>query len=153
MSELLWSDDTIPAALSFTLSDPSNTLFPWKMHYLVALGTGMDFTAGYLAGGITCTILDWALCQATIKATGASLTVDLQVKFLRPVLTPRVVVAKSSVTRVEGGKCWAEATLEDGLGKVLATAKGLFAQPPQKGMGERFREAANKDYELGRPKI
>jgi acyl-coenzyme A thioesterase PaaI-like protein len=151
--ETLWSNDTIPAALSFTLSDPTNTAFPWRMHYLVALGSAMDFTSGYLGGGITCHLLDWGFCQAALKANGASLTVDMQVKFLKPVLTPTVVVVKGSVTGCKGRRCWVEGTLEDGEGNVLASAKGEFAQPPVKGLAEKFRVAANVDYGLGKPKI
>ena len=156
IAETLWTDRTIRGWYPFTLDKPTNPVFPYTYCLLVALGDGLDISLNTLAGGITATIMDTAMSMATAKAHGATLTAIMEVRFKGPIHTPCVLVCKVNVVKIEGRKCFAESALEDGNGKIFATATATFVQPP----GERGRQAAealkelmNGDRGLARPKI
>lgn len=96
---------------------------------LLSVGSDLDGMAGRAHGGFSSLILDQlggscanqAVPNAIPPAT-ATLTVD----FKAPVLTPCVVLARAWVVEITGRKTWIQGVLQDGDGKVFATARGLF---------------------------
>lgn len=155
-SETLWTERTIRAWCPFTLDDPSNEVYPYSHGLLVALGEGLDMTTGNLGGGITATLIDMAISVATTKAHGAPVTVKLDLDFRRPISTPCVLICEVHVTKIEGRKCFAQGTVEDGNGKVFASATSIFVRPPGeegKRVAEWLMAVLNKNWGLPRPKI
>lgn len=99
------------------LRTPTHTLM------LLALGCGVNGHAGIAHGGAVVAMLDEALGAAIGEP---AFTVSLNTRFRRPVRTPAVVLCRARVTKSDGRKSWAAATMEDGAGTVLADADALF---------------------------
>lgn len=155
-SETLWTERTIRAWCPFTLDNPADEGFPHKYCLLIALGDGLNVAAGHLCGGITATIMDLTLATAAAKLHGAIITTKLDIDFKRPIPTPCVVLCKAFGTKIEGKKCFAQCTVEDGTGKILASATSVFVRPPGeegKRSAEWLMAALNKNWHLPRPRI
>jgi acyl-coenzyme A thioesterase THEM4 len=56
-------------------------------------------------------------------------TVFLNVRFLKPIPTPSVILGTAQFTKLEKRKHFIKSTLEDGQGTVYAIGEGLFASP------------------------
>jgi thioesterase superfamily protein 4 len=96
---------------------------PSEILQIVSLGSNLNGHADIAHGGVVVTLLDEALGAAV----GAPcFTAYLNTQFKRPVKTPGVVVVRARCTKQERRKYWAEATVEDGQGTVLASAEALF---------------------------
>lgn len=83
---------------------------------------------GYLHGGIIATLLDEAMSKAVRAKGRPSMTRNIEIDFLRPVLSGAPLRIEGRVVRSEGRKHWAESAILDGEGKTLAAAKGLFLE-------------------------
>ncbi len=82
-------------------------------------------TYGLVHGGFAATVLDTAgacAIQATLEAGVGSSTIDLHVKYLRPVPREMDLVAEGRVLNLSRRLGLAEATLKDEAGRLLATA-------------------------------
>ena len=93
---------------------------------------------GYLHGGIIATLLDEAMSKA-VRALGQSaMTRKMEVDYLRPVPSNVQIRIEGRIVRSEHRKYWAEASILNAHGTVLAHGKGLFIQvlPKQKNTGQ-----------------
>jgi acyl-coenzyme A thioesterase PaaI-like protein len=95
-------------------------------------------------GGIVATILDEAMGillsiyknreEEVAKARGktmhgpATVTAELTVRYLKPVMTPQTICVIVELAKVEGRKIWLHGTIQDGSGLTLVKGTGLFVQ-------------------------
>lgn len=128
-SKTLWTDDTIPSWCEFQLPDPSNAAYPYEYFIMLAVGSGLDGMTGRAHGGLVSMILDTVTAYCSEAACQASSTLELEVKFKKGIKTPCLLLARAKVVRIEGAKCWTDASLEDGKGTVFATVKSLYLRP------------------------
>lgn len=80
---------------------------------------------GPVHGGFAATVLDSAgacAVQAALEAGVGSTTIDLHVKYLRPLPQDMDLIAESRVTNLSRRLGTADATLKDAAGKLYATA-------------------------------
>lgn len=112
----------IARLLDFTMVsvDPGEVLFecePREFHYN---------PLGLVHGGVACTLLDTVVgCAAhtTLPAGVGYTSIDLSVSYLRPIFaTTGVLRARGRVVKGGSRVIFAEGTLEDAAGTVLATA-------------------------------
>jgi uncharacterized protein (TIGR00369 family) len=83
---------------------------------------------GYLHGGIIATLLDETMSKS-VRAKGLNaMTRNLEVDYLRPVPSSKLIRMEGRLLRSDGRKHWAEAHIFDGEGKTLAQGKGLFIE-------------------------
>jgi uncharacterized protein (TIGR00369 family) len=83
---------------------------------------------GYLHGGIIATLIDESMSKA-VRARGfIAMTRHMEVDYLLPVPSGEQLRLEGRVTRNEGRKHWAEATIRSAEGTVLAQGKGLFIE-------------------------
>jgi uncharacterized protein (TIGR00369 family) len=96
-----------------------------------------DGHPGYLHGGIIATLLDEAMSKAVRAQGSASMTRKMEIEYLRPVPSGAPLRIEGRVVRNEQHKHWAEASILNAEGAVLANAKGLFIEvcPTKKGEG------------------
>jgi uncharacterized protein (TIGR00369 family) len=83
---------------------------------------------GLLHGGIIATLLDEIMSKAVRSHGIVAMTRHMEVDYLRPVPSLTPIRLEARVTRNEGRKHWAEASIENREGKVLAQGKGLFIE-------------------------
>jgi uncharacterized protein (TIGR00369 family) len=87
-----------------------------------------DGHPGYLHGGIIATLLDEAMSKA-VRALGKSaMTRKLEVDYLRPVPSGAPLRIVGRVTRNDGRKHWAEASIGNEEGVTLAKSSGVFIE-------------------------
>jgi len=121
----------ITAALDFTLTlaEPGRVVFeitPGEIHYNLT---------GSVHGGVFATLLDSACACAVVSllpAGTASTSMDLTVKFLRPVTTATGrLYSEGTVTHLGGRTALAQARLTDETGKLYAhaTSSVLIMRP------------------------
>lgn len=80
---------------------------------------------GPVHGGFAATVLDSAAAcavQAALEAGVGSTTIDLHVKYLRPLPQDADLIAEAEVTNLSRRLGIADATLRDAAGKLYATA-------------------------------
>ncbi|KAI0435301.1 HotDog domain-containing protein [Xylaria sp. FL1042] len=114
------------------------------------LHDGLRGFNGTVHGGMICSILDEAMIvfmihsfilyreakakdlipKDTENACGSA-TASMDVKFLRPLFTPAVVLVKVSLERKEGKKVTLHAAIRDKSGKEYATCTALFIKLPK----------------------
>jgi uncharacterized protein (TIGR00369 family) len=88
---------------------------------------------GFLHGGIIASLLDESMSKA-VRARGlTAMTRHMEVDYRRPVPSHRPIRMEGRIVRDEGRKHWAEATIFDAEGTVLAHSKGVFVEvrPPK----------------------
>lgn len=90
------------------------------------LGTSYEGPPGHLHGGIIATLLDETMSKANRARGEIALTRQLQVEYLRPIPSTRLVLLRGHVARIDGRKLWTEASIADADGNILATGKGFF---------------------------
>lgn len=112
------------------------------------LGSGLNAHPDLLHGGVISVLLDSSLGGAVgmtmrkIVDTASYFTVQLNVKYVKPVKTPTIVMVRAWVTKIEGDgrKVWAEGCVESGeKGELIhAKAEGLWvrAQPKSQTKGK-----------------
>ena len=81
---------------------------------------------GYLHGGIIATLLDEAMSKAVRAQNLVAMTRHMEVDYRRPVPSGTPMRLEGRVYHHEGRKHWAEASIRDEAGAVLAHGKGLF---------------------------
>ena len=114
---------------------------------LPAVTENFEGYPGNLHGGIIATLLDEAMSKA-VRALGQSaVTRKIEVDYRRPVPSNVQIRVEGRVVRSEHRKYWAEASIANAHGTVLAHGKGLFIQvlPKQKKTGQpQGRPDANR---------
>lgn len=145
--------------LTSTLPDPPPQILVPEINVLMTLGDGLNGFPRILHGGIVATLIDesMGMLQAVnLRILRSSrpessdiefsrFTLDLRIKFVRPVVTPGVVWIVVKNVKLEGRKQWLSAELkqflkspdpsaeggkvEEGEWKVCSTGEGLWVQP------------------------
>jgi uncharacterized protein (TIGR00369 family) len=87
-----------------------------------------DGHPGYLHGGIIATLLDEAMSKAVRAQNRPSVTRKMEIDYLRPVPSGVPLRIEGRVVRNEHRKHWAEASILNAEGTVLAHGKGLFIE-------------------------
>lgn len=134
----LKTPSTISSCLTFHTQPPSSTTLISPVHTLVRLEAGVNGYPHVAHGGIVTFLCDeimghmMLVNQAQrkdvlpVEAGGDIVTASLEVKFLRPVMTPQVVLVTASVGRVEGRKIFLEALITDSDGVALARSNAMW---------------------------
>lgn len=87
---------------------------------------------GHVHGGVVTALLDEAAGWACTVAVGRlCVTVELTVRFLRPVPGGEELGVRARCTEAGGRRPAGEAWLEDGRGRRLAHARGRFVPVPE----------------------
>jgi acyl-coenzyme A thioesterase PaaI-like protein len=134
IAETLQSNNTISACLSVYRRPPPGT--PWisEVRSLMTLGTGMNGGPHMLHGGLIATLLDDTIgTLLTINKdqdgnplTAYTVTVCLNIRYLRPVKTPQTVLVVAKCKEIRGTKFYMDAEIRDGRGNVLASADSIW---------------------------
>ena len=105
---------------------------------LPTVGDNFEGHPGYLHGGIIATLLDEAMSKAVRVLGNPAMTRSMEVDYRRPVPSNVPIRIEGRVVRSEQHKHWAEASILNAQGTVLAHGKGLFVQvrSKQKIMGQ-----------------
>ncbi len=83
---------------------------------------------GYVHGGIIATLLDETMSKAVRSINVVGMTRHMEVDYKRPVPSCTPIRLEGHVVRVEGRKHWAEASILDNDGLLLARSGGLFIE-------------------------
>jgi uncharacterized protein (TIGR00369 family) len=83
---------------------------------------------GFVHGGIIATLLDETMSKAVRSHNVVAMTRHMEVDYRRPVPCSAQIRLEGRVFRHEGRKHWAEASILDEAGTVLAHSKGLFVE-------------------------
>ncbi|HEY1983914.1 MAG TPA: PaaI family thioesterase [Terracidiphilus sp.] len=83
---------------------------------------------GYVHGGIIATLLDETMSKAVRSHNVVGMTRHMEVDYRRPVPSASPIRLEGRVYRNEGRKHWAEASILDPDGTILAHGKGLFIE-------------------------
>jgi uncharacterized protein (TIGR00369 family) len=100
----------------------------------MTLGTGMNGGPYMAHGGLIATLLDDTIGtlltvnkdQEGSPLTNNTVTVSLNIKYLRPVKTPQTVLVVATCREVKGTKFYMNAEIRDERGKVLANADSVW---------------------------
>jgi acyl-coenzyme A thioesterase PaaI-like protein len=95
---------------------------------LWSLGDGLNGHSGFSHGGFIGMMMDEVTGQCAAQAFGRGIiTVQLNVKFLRMIPTPGVVLCRAWIEKEpEGRKVWLKGSISDGKGGEFATCESLF---------------------------
>ncbi len=92
------------------------------------VSAAFDGHPGYLHGGIIATLLDEAMSKA-VRALGKSaMTRKMEVDYQRPVPSGAPLSVVGRVSRHDGRKHWAEASIGNEEGVTLAKSSGVFIE-------------------------
>ena len=83
---------------------------------------------GFLHGGIIATLLDETMSKAVRSHNVVGMTRHMEVEYHRPVPSCAPIRLEGRLSHHEGRKHWAQASILDESGKLLAHAKGLFIE-------------------------
>ena len=81
---------------------------------------------GIAHGGIIALVLDEALSKVSKFCGETAVTAELNVEYLRPVRIGEELLVEAANERREGRQLYHSGEIRDGMGRVLARAKGRF---------------------------
>jgi acyl-coenzyme A thioesterase PaaI-like protein len=133
----LRSPRTIPACISFYTRPTGPDARIEEVTSLLTLEAGLNGYAGVCHGGIIATLLDEVMgLLLTLQQHSArgdadiigksTLTAELVVRYLKPVLVPQTVCIVCNEEKIDGRKVWLVGTIKDHSGTELAKGRGLF---------------------------
>ncbi|CAF0889325.1 unnamed protein product [Rotaria sp. Silwood1] len=93
------------------------------------LGQGICGHKGIVHGGLTATMIDEVSGAAAFSCVGPCFTANLNIDYIKPLLTPAWVLVRAYVERHEGRKVYVHAVVENGEGEIYAKAVALFIKP------------------------
>jgi len=93
------------------------------------LGEGICGHRGMVHGGLTATMIDEVSGAAAFSCVGPCFTANLNIDYIKPLLTPAWVLVRAHVERHEGRKVFIHASVENGLGDIYAKGVALFIKP------------------------
>lgn len=130
----LYTETAIRAQVNFKrpTSEP-DAITTTEYCYLLSLGSGVDGKSGRAHGGFNALILDQMTGTVASQVSGsfAPATATMTVDYKAPIDTPGVILCRGWAVEKERRKVWAKARIEDGSGRVLASAKALFISARQ----------------------
>ncbi|OCK83586.1 hypothetical protein K432DRAFT_379363 [Lepidopterella palustris CBS 459.81] len=102
-----------------------------ETYLLVSVGDGLDGANERIHGGFTCALLDQVFGFLVVQRleSSAPATVELTIRFKKPVRTPCVMLARAQIQEEGEGRVKVKGTVEDGMGLVYAEGEGTFAKP------------------------
>jgi uncharacterized protein (TIGR00369 family) len=95
---------------------------------------------GIAHGGIVALILDEALSKVSKFSGVSAVTAELNVHFLRPVRIGEEIRVEASNERVEGNQLYHSGEIRDGMGRLLARAKGRFVAVNRERFLDSYKE-------------
>lgn len=116
---------------------------------LYYIGHALTGGPGMLHGGIACTLMDEAMGAITevnnvlgkdgegFKGT-SSVTGEMKVRFVKPVLTGEVVRVRATLIKAEGRRTWVKCAIEDEEGDELVRGESVWIAPRNKVGRERL---------------
>lgn len=154
LAETLQTDRTIRKCFTLhstpidedKLLNPTTTTIPPIREVLTffELGNGVNGFPNICHGGFVATLLDEVMGillsvnqeyihgrekgETAVEGEMTSMTAYLNMRFIAPVVTPGVVLGRARVEKVEGRKIYIRGVVEDGEGKELTDAEGLFVK-------------------------
>ena len=90
------------------------------------LGERYQGAPGIAHGGIVALVLDEALGKVSKFCGVSAVTAELNVEYLRPVRIGEEIRVEAANERVEGKQLYHCGEIREGMGRVLARAKGRF---------------------------
>ncbi|EXJ64974.1 hypothetical protein A1O7_01313 [Cladophialophora yegresii CBS 114405] len=130
--QTLYTPSAIRAQINFRRPAlESDSITSWEICNLLSLGTGVDGKTGRAHGGFNALVLDQitGMTAAAISGAAAPATATMTVDYKAPINTPGVVLCRCWAVEKQGRKTWLKGRIEDGEGKLLASAKALFIDP------------------------
>lgn len=144
LARTLKTTSTIPTLVSYYKKPTSATASIEETKTLVSIGPGVNGWRDMLHGGIAATLLDELmglllhlnndLLTDRAKAAGKvhehsnSVTAELTMKYLKPVITPQTMCVRVWLVKMEGRKGWVGGAIEDAQGNAMVKGSGLFLQ-------------------------
>jgi len=104
-----------------TYDDPTNQ-DRGEVHVAFHLGEGICGHKGIVHGGLTATMIDEVSGAAAFSCVGPCFTANLNIDYIKPLLTPTWVLVRAHVERHEGRKAFVHASVENGEGEIYAKA-------------------------------
>ncbi len=95
---------------------------------LVSIPDTFEGPRGFVHGGIIATLLDETMSKAVRSHNVVAMTRHMEVDYRRPVPSCSPIRLEGRLYHHEGRKHWAEASILDESGAVLAHSKGLFIE-------------------------
>jgi uncharacterized protein (TIGR00369 family) len=108
--------------LNFMLADDGAVIC------LASIPDTFEGPRGYVHGGIIATLLDETMSKAVRSHNVVGMTRHMEVDYRRPVPCATPIRIEARLYHHEGKKHWAEASILDDRGTVLAHSKGLFVE-------------------------
>jgi hypothetical protein len=130
--QTLYTPSAIRAHISFRRPTyEPDSIIPWEPCYLLSLGSGIDGKSGRAHGGFNALILDQitGLMASMVSGSSAPATATMTVDYKAPINTPGIVLVRCWAVEKQRRKTWLKARIEDGQGKLLASAKVLYIDP------------------------
>jgi acyl-coenzyme A thioesterase PaaI-like protein len=140
--ETLKSDRTISACLSFYKKPAAVDQPIEEVHSLLLLNAGVNGHAHVCHGGVVATVVDEIMSlhlilnkdreaevarkEGRVPLRVPTVTAELNVTYIKPVVTPQTIWVTARISKIDGRKIWLNATVKDGSGTILATAGSLF---------------------------
>ncbi|CAJ2506468.1 Uu.00g005980.m01.CDS01 [Anthostomella pinea] len=132
-AETLKSQTAISAMLEVYEDLPSPNERIDHIKAFLTLGAGLNGHPGVCHGGLVMAILDEVIGmlipinqkRKSIPKT-VYMTAYLNTTFLKPVPTSATILARATITRVEGRKYFSEGSIENEKGVILARGEALF---------------------------
>ena len=135
MAETWNTPDTITDLVSIYRPPDTTAGQRGELRRFYTFGTGLNAHPGLLHGGVIATVLDSTMgniCGMQMPGLKALFTVELNIKYRKPVPTPGTVMARSWIAKMEGRKIWVQAAVESETGEIHATAEGVWLAPKAK---------------------
>lgn len=136
LANTLKTENTIAAWYSlYRRPDKSAVRIKDEVRVFLALREGLNGYPRVCHGGITATVLDEimsilvSVCRVSQNLSMENVTADLNIKYLKPVPLPSVVLVRAKIQDIQKDKKYfVDADMVDAEGTVLTRAKGLFIQ-------------------------
>ncbi|CAI0643954.1 unnamed protein product [Colletotrichum noveboracense] len=130
----------IPTCICFHNEAPGKSVIT-EMSILFALSRGIDGYPHIAHGGIVAVLIDEVLgilIQRNMDTDRDSpvfrmntVTASMDIKYLKPVTTPGVVLAAGQIKEIKGKRIYLRATVKDSNGVDLATCESLWVAIPR----------------------
>ena len=142
-AQTLKTEDTISAVTTFYRKPAPEATHVEELRMLVSLEYGVNGWQHMAHGGIVGALLDEAMGSlstinttlrdhpksgANAQPTGYMVTAYLNVTYLKPVVTPQIILVTASFKELKGTKHYIDGEVKDADGTVLAKAESLFLE-------------------------
>ena len=119
-----------PASIAVTMPMHEYSVEPGRVRFKARADDRHLNPLGMVHGGFACTVLDSATgiaVHSLLEAGGWLATIDLDVKFFRPIPKDEDVLVEGWITNTSQTLMYSEAKITNGVGKMLASGSAIFA--------------------------